>query len=167
MKPFFLAELEGSVAMFWRQLSLKQQLLPPTLFSEVSFSVIIKKQNLLFLHCQKNSEKTKPRGLCFFSHQISVNHGYLFQNVCNTIQHYYGPNLVFICGVFFCFFPLVCRVRLLGGLEHQDVRDVLVQGHIFLNTSLTEAFCMAIVEAASCGLQVKKKSQYLESMYPF
>lgn len=48
-------------------------------------------------------------------------------------------------------------MRLLGGLEHQDVRDVLVQGHIFLNTSLTEAFCMAIVEAASCGLQVKKK----------
>lgn len=48
-------------------------------------------------------------------------------------------------------------MRLLGGLEHQDVRNVLVQGHIFLNTSLTEAFCMAIVEAASCGLQVKKK----------
>lgn len=104
MKPFFLAELKGSVAMFWRQLSLKQQLLPPTLFSEVSFSVIIKKQNLLFLHCQKNSEKTKPRGLCFFSHQISVNHGYLFQNVCNTIQHYYGPNLVFISGGFFLVF---------------------------------------------------------------
>ncbi len=34
------------------------------------------------------------------------------------------------------------------------MRDVLVQGHIFLNTSLTEAFCMAIVEGASCGLQV-------------
>uniref|UniRef100_A0A2K6T6P7 Phosphatidylinositol glycan anchor biosynthesis class A n=1 Tax=Saimiri boliviensis boliviensis TaxID=39432 RepID=A0A2K6T6P7_SAIBB len=49
--------------------------------------------------------------------------------------------------------PLL-RVRLLGALEHKDVRDVLVQGHIFLNTSLTEAFCMAIVEAASCGLQV-------------
>ena len=31
---------------------------------------------------------------------------------------------------------------------------VLVQGNIFLNTSLTEAFCIAIVEAASCGLQV-------------
>ncbi|XP_069762860.1 phosphatidylinositol N-acetylglucosaminyltransferase subunit A-like [Narcine bancroftii] len=46
------------------------------------------------------------------------------------------------------------RVRLLGALEHKDVRDVLVQGHIFLNTSLTEAFCMAIVEGASCGLQV-------------
>ena len=27
-------------------------------------------------------------------------------------------------------------------------------GDIFLNTSLTEAFCMAIVEAASCGLLV-------------
>ncbi|KAM5221406.1 phosphatidylinositol N-acetylglucosaminyltransferase subunit A [Ctenodactylus gundi] len=46
------------------------------------------------------------------------------------------------------------RVRLLGALEHKDVRNVLVQGHIFLNTSLTEAFCMAIVEASSCGLQV-------------
>ncbi|XP_078513829.1 phosphatidylinositol N-acetylglucosaminyltransferase subunit A [Lissotriton helveticus] len=46
------------------------------------------------------------------------------------------------------------RVRLLGALEHKDVPNVLVQGHIFLNTSLTEAFCMAIVEAASCGLQV-------------
>ncbi|XP_066487345.1 phosphatidylinositol N-acetylglucosaminyltransferase subunit A [Tiliqua scincoides] len=46
------------------------------------------------------------------------------------------------------------RVRLLGALEHSDIRNVLVQGQIFLNTSLTEAFCMAIVEAASCGLQV-------------
>ena len=27
-------------------------------------------------------------------------------------------------------------------------------GDMFLNTSLTEAFCMAIVEAASCGLLV-------------
>ncbi|KAG2457198.1 PIGA protein, partial [Polypterus senegalus] len=41
-----------------------------------------------------------------------------------------------------------------GALEHREVRNVLVQGHIFLNTSLTEAFCMAIVEGASCGLQV-------------
>lgn len=46
------------------------------------------------------------------------------------------------------------RVHLLGSLKHEHVRDVLVQGHIFLNTSLTEAFCIAIVEAASCGLQV-------------
>ncbi|XP_073473045.1 phosphatidylinositol N-acetylglucosaminyltransferase subunit A [Aquarana catesbeiana] len=46
------------------------------------------------------------------------------------------------------------RVRLLGALGHHEVRNVLVEGDIFLNTSLTEAFCMAIVEAASCGLQV-------------
>lgn len=52
----------------------------------------------------------------------------------------------------------VSRVRLLGALEHKDVRGVLVQGHIFLNTSLTEAFCMAIVEGASCGLQVRRRS---------
>jgi hypothetical protein len=29
-----------------------------------------------------------------------------------------------------------------------------LQGHIFINASLTEAFCMAIVEAASAGLLV-------------
>lgn len=46
------------------------------------------------------------------------------------------------------------RVKLLGPVEHDQVRDILVQGHIFINTSLTEAYCMAIVEAASCGLQV-------------
>lgn len=46
------------------------------------------------------------------------------------------------------------RVRMMGALQHSAVRDVLVQGHIFLNTSLTEAYCMAIVEAASCGLQI-------------
>ncbi|XP_071116250.1 phosphatidylinositol N-acetylglucosaminyltransferase subunit A-like [Haliotis cracherodii] len=46
------------------------------------------------------------------------------------------------------------RVTLLGPLKHDQVRDVLVQGDILLNTSLTEAFCIAIVEAACCGLQV-------------
>ncbi|XP_035663691.1 N-acetylglucosaminyl-phosphatidylinositol biosynthetic protein-like [Branchiostoma floridae] len=46
------------------------------------------------------------------------------------------------------------RVQLLGSVSHEDVRDILVQGDIFLNTSLTEAFCIAIVEAESCGLQV-------------
>jgi glycosyltransferase involved in cell wall biosynthesis len=43
------------------------------------------------------------------------------------------------------------RVTLLGSLEHSQVRNVLTRGHIFLNTSLTEAYCMAIVEAAACG----------------
>lgn len=46
------------------------------------------------------------------------------------------------------------RVRLLGGVPSEAVRSVLIRGHVFLNTSLTEAFCMAIVEAASCGLYV-------------
>jgi hypothetical protein len=39
-------------------------------------------------------------------------------------------------------------------VKHNDVRNVLVRGHIFLNCSLTEAFCIAILEAASCGLLV-------------
>ena len=44
---------------------------------------------------------------------------------------------------------------MLGELKQSEMRDsLLVKGDIFLNTSLTEAFCMAIVEAASCGLLV-------------
>lgn len=46
------------------------------------------------------------------------------------------------------------RVELLGAVGHADVRNVLTRGHIFLNSSLTEAFCIAMVEAASCGLYV-------------
>lgn len=44
------------------------------------------------------------------------------------------------------------KVELLGSLPHHEVRNVLCRGHIFLNTSLTEAFCIAILEAAACGL---------------
>jgi phosphatidylinositol glycan class A protein len=44
------------------------------------------------------------------------------------------------------------RVTMLGELKHADVKHVLNQGQIFLNCSLTEAFCIALIEAASCGL---------------
>jgi len=43
------------------------------------------------------------------------------------------------------------RVTFLGSCKHHEIRNVLIKGHIFLNTSLTEAFCMAILEAACCG----------------
>jgi phosphatidylinositol N-acetylglucosaminyltransferase subunit A len=46
------------------------------------------------------------------------------------------------------------RVELLGAVPHADVRNVLVRGHVFLNCSLTESFCIALLEAASCGLFV-------------
>lgn len=46
------------------------------------------------------------------------------------------------------------RVLLLGPVRHEEVRDVMVQGHIYLHPSLTEAFGTVIVEAASCGLYV-------------
>jgi len=46
------------------------------------------------------------------------------------------------------------RVEILGNVKHSDVRNVLNRGDIFVNCSLTEAFCIAIVEAASCGLFV-------------
>lgn len=46
------------------------------------------------------------------------------------------------------------RVEMLGQVNHDEVAQQLGRGHIYLNTSLTEAFCMAIVEAASCGLLV-------------
>lgn len=44
------------------------------------------------------------------------------------------------------------RMEMLGEVPHADVRSVLTRGHVFLNCSLTEAFCIAILEAASCGL---------------
>ncbi|CAA0809784.1 UDP-Glycosyltransferase superfamily protein, partial [Striga hermonthica] len=44
------------------------------------------------------------------------------------------------------------KVDMLGAVPHAEVQSVLVKGHIFLNSSLTEAFCIAILEAASCGL---------------
>jgi len=50
------------------------------------------------------------------------------------------------------------RIELLGSIPHKQVRDVMVRGHIFLNTSLTEAFCIAIVEAACSGLLVVSTS---------
>ena len=46
---------------------------------------------------------------------------------------------------------LQARVRLVGTVPHEQVRSLLVQGQIFLNCSLTEAFCMALVEAAAAG----------------
>ena len=46
------------------------------------------------------------------------------------------------------------RVELLGAVEHAAVPSVLTRGHVFLNTSLTEAFCIAILEAVACGLTV-------------
>jgi phosphatidylinositol glycan class A protein len=46
------------------------------------------------------------------------------------------------------------RVSFLGAVPHKNVASVLRQGHVFLNCSLTESFCIAILEAASCGLLV-------------
>lgn len=46
------------------------------------------------------------------------------------------------------------RVELIGPVDTNQVQPLLRRGHIFLNCSLTEAFCIAIVEAACCGLVV-------------
>lgn len=46
------------------------------------------------------------------------------------------------------------RVEFLGSVPHDQVRNVLIRGDVFLNCSLTESFCIAILEAASCGLLV-------------
>ncbi|KAJ9221304.1 CAZyme family GT4 [Paecilomyces variotii] len=46
------------------------------------------------------------------------------------------------------------KVELVGPVRHEQVRDVMVRGHIYLHPSLTEAFGTVIVEAASCGLYV-------------
>ena len=50
------------------------------------------------------------------------------------------------------------RIEILGAVPHSRVRSVLVRGHIFLNCSLTESFCIAILEAARCdGLVVLRR----------
>ncbi|CCM01208.1 uncharacterized protein FIBRA_03256 [Fibroporia radiculosa] len=46
------------------------------------------------------------------------------------------------------------RIEMLGPVRHNDVRDILVRGSIFMNTSLTESFGIAILEAACAGLYV-------------
>lgn len=46
------------------------------------------------------------------------------------------------------------RIELLGAVPHHQVRNVLVRGQVFLNCSLTESFCIALLEAAACGLYV-------------
>lgn len=46
------------------------------------------------------------------------------------------------------------RITLMGSIPHHQVSNLYQKGHIFLNCSLTESFCMAILEAASCGLYV-------------
>lgn len=46
------------------------------------------------------------------------------------------------------------QVHLLGEIIYEAVPDFLRSGDIFLSTSLTETFCIAILEAAACGLLV-------------
>ncbi|KAL8436726.1 hypothetical protein Efla_002158 [Eimeria flavescens] len=46
------------------------------------------------------------------------------------------------------------RIEMLGAVPHGQACAFLQRGQIFLNASLTESFCIAIVEAAACGLVV-------------
>jgi len=46
------------------------------------------------------------------------------------------------------------RIELIGAVDHSDVRSVLIRGSIYLNTSLTEAFGIGLLEAACAGLYV-------------
>lgn len=51
-------------------------------------------------------------------------------------------------------YSLQNRVTLIGAVKHEEVRNVMVKGDIYLHPSLTEAFGTVLVEAASCGLYV-------------
>ncbi|XP_055354714.1 phosphatidylinositol N-acetylglucosaminyltransferase subunit A-like [Paramacrobiotus metropolitanus] len=46
------------------------------------------------------------------------------------------------------------RVLLLGRIDLDEVPKFLAKGSIYINTSLTEAFCISIIEAACVGLLV-------------
>lgn len=51
-------------------------------------------------------------------------------------------------------FRIQDQVEFVGSVSTKDTPSLLQKGDIFLNCSLTEAFCMAIVEACCCGLLV-------------
>lgn len=51
-------------------------------------------------------------------------------------------------------YQLYDRVELLGSVSHSEVKEILCRGQVFLNCSLTESFCIALLEAAACGLFV-------------
>ncbi|OAG29585.1 phosphatidylinositol glycan, class A [Nematocida displodere] len=46
------------------------------------------------------------------------------------------------------------QVDIIGGVDPSRVKDVLNNSDLFLNTSLTDAFCITLIEAAACGLYV-------------
>ena len=46
------------------------------------------------------------------------------------------------------------RVTMLGRVERENVFEVLRGGNVFLNCSLTESFCISVLEAASMGCVV-------------
>lgn len=46
------------------------------------------------------------------------------------------------------------RIELVGAVGHGEVRELLVRGEIYLNTSLTEAFGIGLLEAACAGLYI-------------
>ena len=52
-------------------------------------------------------------------------------------------------------YKLHSRITLLGSIANHTVRNVLVKGHIFLNTSLTEAFCIGRLFIISNGKKLK------------
>lgn len=55
----------------------------------------------------------------------------------------------------------------IGAVPHHKVRDVLVRGHIFLNCSLTESFCIALLEGlcVSTSDTVEGGFQTIESKF--
>ncbi len=79
-----------------------------------------------------------------------VKFSFIFTNTLELLKAGDGPKRILIEEIIERY-KLHNRITLLGSITNNNVRNTLVKGHIFLNTSLTEAFCIAILEAASCG----------------
>ncbi|CEP20792.1 K03857 phosphatidylinositol glycan, class A [Cyberlindnera jadinii] len=87
------------------------------------------------------SEDFKPAGVCKQHEKVRfiiAGDGPKFVEIQQTIETY----------------RLQDRVELIGGVKHEEVRNLMVKGDIYLHASLTEAFGTVLVEAASCGLLV-------------
>ena len=70
-------------------------------------------------------------------------HDFSFLNLCIL------EDVLVICGLMLK--EAISGSKVMTLTRRVPVGQVLCRGDILINTSLTEAFCMAIVEAASCG----------------
>ena len=118
---------------------------------------------LLYLIQSQNSEEKNSKEIIIVSvsrQTYSKGIDLLIEIILEVCKQF--PNLKFVIGGDGTKKPLLeltietsnlqDRVILTGALGHNKVCYIMIKGNIYLNTSLTESFCIATIEAVSTGL---------------